>query len=119
MDASTSAVAPSPESVARFLTGRGPTRAVEAVGAPRAANPGRGSGEGDVRAAVEDVKAFAGARAHALEFSIDEPTGETVITVRERDSGEVIRQIPAEEILAVAARIREMQDSGLLMQDKA
>ena len=54
-----------------------------------------------------------------LDFYIDEPTGQTVITVRDRETDQVIRQIPSEEILAVAERINEMQQAGLLMQGKA
>lgn len=122
MDASIPAGAPSPENVTRFLTGRGGGRAVDAVGKTQGSGAAAGTGQssGDLNAAVDEIKAFAGARLRALDFSIDEPTGQTVITVREQASGDVIRQIPAEEVLAVAARIREMQggSGSLLMQEK-
>lgn len=122
MDISIPAGAPSPENVTRFLTGRGAGRAVDAVGDTQAPGAGAGTAEssGDLNAAVEEIKAFAGARLRSLDFTIDEPTGQTVITVREQASGNVIRQIPAEEVLAVAARIRETQGDGggLLMQQK-
>ncbi len=43
-----------------------------------------------------------------LEFSVHEKTGKTVIKVVDRDTGEVIREIPPEELLDIAARIDEM-----------
>ncbi len=42
-----------------------------------------------------------------LEFSIDDETGHTVITMTHRQTGEVIRQIPSEEFLAAARMIAE------------
>jgi len=42
-----------------------------------------------------------------LEFSVDKDLDKTVITVRDSVSEEVIRQIPSEEVLTVARRIKE------------
>lgn len=44
-----------------------------------------------------------------LAFSIDEDTARSVVTVIDGQSGDVIRQIPSEEVLALAARIQELQ----------
>jgi flagellar protein FlaG len=44
-----------------------------------------------------------------LAFSIDENTERSVVTVLDSDSGDVIRQIPSEEILVLAKRIQELQ----------
>jgi flagellar protein FlaG len=38
----------------------------------------------------------------ALQFRVDDYTGRTVITVTNESTGEVVRQIPAEEVLALA-----------------
>ncbi len=57
-----------------------------------------------------------------LNFSIDESSGQTVIKVIDSESEEIIRQIPSEEMLALARRLNELngeQVSGLLMQSKA
>jgi flagellar protein FlaG len=57
-----------------------------------------------------------------LNFSIDESSGQTVIKVIDSESEEVIRQIPSEEMLALARRLNELngeQVSGLLVQSKA
>jgi len=46
-----------------------------------------------------------------LQFSVDEPTGKTVITVINADTEKVIRVIPPEESLKVAARIQQMVEN--------
>ncbi|MEL0082213.1 MAG: flagellar protein FlaG [Gammaproteobacteria bacterium] len=47
-----------------------------------------------------------------LQFHVDEITGKTVVTVRDKQTDEVIRQIPNEEMLSMAQRLR--QGGGLL-----
>lgn len=44
----------------------------------------------------------------SLSFSVDGDTGKTVIKVMNSTTHEVIRQIPAEEMLRVAARMRDL-----------
>ena len=51
-----------------------------------------------------------------VEFSIDKDTRQTVIKVVEVGSGNVIRQFPTEEILAVSRMIAEAQRGVLLKQ---
>jgi len=53
-----------------------------------------------------------------VEFSIDRDTKQTVIKVVESQTGQLIRQFPSEEILAVSRMIGEMQQ-GLLVKQKA
>jgi len=43
-----------------------------------------------------------------LNFSTHEPTGRTMIRVMDKDSETLIREIPAEKILDLAARLEEM-----------
>ena len=43
-----------------------------------------------------------------LQFSVHEPTGNVMVTVRDDDTGEVIREIPSHEMLNIAAKIDEM-----------
>jgi flagellar protein FlaG len=40
-----------------------------------------------------------------LEFSVDEQSGRTVITVVDAETREVIRQIPPEEVLTLVGRL--------------
>jgi flagellar protein FlaG len=42
-----------------------------------------------------------------LEFTVDDATGRTIITVRNKETGEVVRQIPAEEVVALARAFAE------------
>ncbi len=73
-----------------------------------------------VREAAKDLNEFAQKIQTNLSFSVDEASGRSVITVFDTQTGEVIRQIPAKEILAVANLIRESTASdgekvGLLL----
>jgi flagellar protein FlaG len=42
-----------------------------------------------------------------LEFSVDEATGQNIIRVLDKKSGEVVRQIPSDEVLAFIKRIKD------------
>jgi flagellar protein FlaG len=44
-----------------------------------------------------------------LTFSIDDETKRSIVTVKDSQSGDVIRQIPSEEVLKLAERIQELQ----------
>ncbi|MGY2460634.1 flagellar protein [Vreelandella sulfidaeris] len=48
-------------------------------------------------------------RPRGLEFELSEDTSRVITRVVDRESGEVIRQIPAEEVLKIAERLEEMQ----------
>lgn len=51
----------------------------------------------------------------ALQFSVDEESGETVVKVVDAETKEVIRQIPSEEVLAIANRLRST--AGVLLAE--
>ena len=55
---------------------------------------------------------------HNLEFSVDPTTKEPVVQVVDTDTGDVIRQIPSKEALAIAASIDEFMQRGLLLKQK-
>jgi flagellar protein FlaG len=44
----------------------------------------------------------------SITFSVDKPTGKTVIRVMDADTKQVIRQIPSEEMMRVAERITQL-----------
>jgi len=52
-----------------------------------------------------------------LSFSVDEPTGKTVIKVSDRETEEVIRVIPPLEFLKIAAKLNEI--IGMIIDKKA
>jgi len=61
----------------------------------------------------------------SIAFSQHEETGQTVIKVSDKDTGEEIRTIPSEDFLAIAAHLQETLDSddglkpGLLVSSQA
>ncbi|NDV89851.1 flagellar biosynthesis protein FlaG [Alteromonas sp. 345S023] len=68
------------------------------------------SGSFELEEAVKKVESFLSSQNRDLSFTIDDETKRTIVTVKESSSGEVIRQIPSEEVLNLASRIRELQD---------
>jgi flagellar protein FlaG len=59
--------------------------------------------------AVGEVESFLQAQQRNLAFSVDENTKRSVVTVKDSSSGDVIRQIPSEEVLRLAERIKDLQ----------
>lgn len=55
--------------------------------------------------------------ARNLNFSVDEDTGKTVVKVVDMETGDVIRQVPSEEALAIAKALDSLQ--GLIIRQKA
>jgi flagellar protein FlaG len=53
----------------------------------------------------------------SLEFSIDSDTKKPVIRLIDTETGELIRQIPSEEMLAIARSIDQFQQGMLLKQN--
>ena len=52
----------------------------------------------------------------ALKFSVHNSSGQTIVTVADKTTGEVIREIPSSEILNLAAKLDEMV--GVLFDQK-
>lgn len=77
---------------------------------------GTGSGTGSGTTAVtkgeliEPIQRInAAMQAHGIEFDVSDESSRIVTRVIDRESGDVIRQIPSEEVLAIAERLEEMQ----------
>ena len=89
---------------------------------PPASGPQTGNAEmrsRDVRETVQNLNDFVQRQDRALQFEIDDVTGDTVIKVMDSATDEVIRQIPSEELLALARRMMQLhEDKGNLFQDK-
>lgn len=71
----------------------------------------------ELRAAVEKIQEFVSSTASDIKFSIDEDSGQTVVKVVDRETKEVIRQIPSQEMLDLAQALDKLQ--GLLIKQKA
>lgn len=52
-----------------------------------------------------------------LRFAIDEASGRTIINVFNAETDELIRQIPPEELIALAEHFQELQ--GVFLQERA
>lgn len=70
---------------------------------------------GNLAQAVNDINGHIQNLQRDLQFSIDDDSGQTVIKVIDSESKEVIRQIPPEEVLAMADRMADMHE-GLILQ---
>lgn len=60
--------------------------------------------------AVSEINSYVQTIRRELQFSIDETLGRTVIKVLDADTHEVVRQIPSEEVLALARHLRQLED---------
>lgn len=69
-------------------------------------------------AAVSKLNDYVQSVQRDLSFSVDKDTGQTVVKVYDAKTQEVIRQIPAEETLRLAASI-DKQVSQLFIKEKA
>jgi flagellar protein FlaG len=81
---------------------------------PQGSNPSADTVSGEenqalLENAVQEVESFLQTQNRNLAFSIDDETKRSVVTVKDSESGDVIRQIPSEEVLALAERIQDLQ----------
>lgn len=100
---------PSPPAVAieRPVTDQGPTPQPQAQAAPASAPasppaPTPDLTEEVMRAVAQQIESYLRANGRDLQFSVDQESGRTVVTVRDSSTGEVIRQIPDAEALRIA-----------------
>ena len=82
-----------------------------------AAPPPQQATSEQVKQAFEKIKIAVAPVAQNLEFSMDQTTGRTVVTVVDTSTKEVIRQIPSEEVLQMAQELDRMK--GILLRGKA
>ena len=55
-----------------------------------------------MKAVAKQIESYLRANGRDLQFSVDQETGRTVVTVRDSSTGEIIRQIPDVEALRIA-----------------
>jgi len=68
-------------------------------------------------AAVASISSFVQSVQRNLDFSIDDSSGTVVIKVTDRDSGELIRQLPSEEALRLSEKLEGLR--GLIFETRA
>jgi flagellar protein FlaG len=60
-----------------------------------------------VKGAAEQIDSYLKSSGRNLEFQVDEESGEVVVRVRDAATGDVIRQIPGDEVLRLARALQE------------
>lgn len=71
----------------------------------------------ELNAVVKEVNDFIKPLNNSLQFSIDKETGTTVVKVIDTETQEMIKQIPSEEMLALAKALDQLK--GLLVKQQA
>ena len=71
-----------------------------------------------LQAAVAKVSSYVQSLSRSLDIRVDERSGDTVISVQDATTDELIRQIPSEEVLAISAAISEQLDVLKLMGEE-
>jgi flagellar protein FlaG len=66
----------------------------------------------NVRAAAKQIESYLKSNGRALEFRVDSDTRQLVVTVRDPETGETIRQIPTEEVLQLARTLSKTVDAS-------
>lgn len=67
--------------------------------------------------AVKHLADFVASASSEINFSIDQSSGTQVVKIMDKNSQEVIRQIPSEEAIHLAQALDKLQ--GLFVKDKA
>ncbi len=62
--------------------------------------------------AVKNAGTYAGRSGRRLKFSIEQRLNRSIVTVRDGETDEIVRQIPMEEMLALAKLLAEVQGPG-------
>lgn len=110
-----------PSAPAPAPTPREAAPAVEVAAAAKAATPVQQptaqATQKQVENAFEKLKVAMSSKASALQFSLDDSTGDTIARVVDSETGELIRQIPSKELLEIARALDKMQ--GTLLKQNA
>ena len=118
-----------PEMIAGTQTADAAAAAGQVAGGQRAGEDaaqqqpgGHQPSESEIQEAIDEVRRVIEPVARNLQFSVDDDTNLTLIKVVDSATDEVIRQIPSEEMVAIAKAIDKLQgmlQQGVLLRDKA
>lgn len=96
------------------------TRAAAPPPAPEKTAPAQtvqAASKEQLKAAVKSVQEYIQPTNDALEFSLSDETGGIVVKIIDRDTKEVIRQMPSEEMIAIAKALDSIK--GLFVKQNA
>ncbi len=94
-------------------TGRLPETGGQKLPVQGKSEPQGAQGAAEIREAISEINEFVQSIQRDLSFNMDEASGRTVIRVVDRESGDLIRQIPSDEVLAIASHIRDVRDTAM------
>jgi uncharacterized FlaG/YvyC family protein len=66
----------------------------------------------DLQEVIGQINSYVQSVKRDLSFSLDETSGRTIIRVIDSDSGKLVRQIPSEEVLALASYLQGVQQGA-------
>jgi len=77
----------------------------------------------EVKNEIEELQQFNQSIDRSLQFKVDEELGVTIVRVIDKETDELIRQFPPEELLNLSRRLKELNEqdsgnSGILLQEK-
>jgi flagellar protein FlaG len=88
------------------------------VRATQSAGPAPASPANDpIARAIDAVNRMLDPMARGLQFSVDQATGETVVKLVDNETGEVLREMPSREMVAIAHALDSVK--GILIRAKA
>jgi flagellar protein FlaG len=93
-----------------------PTTAAEATQPNATASVPAEPSHDDVKRAAQQLETFMQGMNRYLEFRIDQDSGRTVVTVKDKTTGETLRQIPSEEVMRLAHNLGGKAHTGLVDQ---
>jgi flagellar protein FlaG len=99
-----------PVTPTRELASVSPMHTVQATDSTQSGDSTAEVSKQAVEAAVGQMQDFAQVMSRELQFDVDEESGRTVVRVLDKDSGEIIRQIPSDEVLALARHMKELME---------
>ena len=71
----------------------------------------------DFKGAIKSVNELVSSINNKVAFSIDEESQQRIIKVFDRDTGDIIRQIPKEDMVRLLVKLKEIQ--GIIFHKKA
>jgi len=70
----------------------------------------------DLEKSVKEINAQLESLNRSIQFNIDDKTKDVVVKIVDKDSGEIIRQIPPEGVLRLRERLEDL--TGLIVEEK-
>ena len=77
----------------------------------------------ELRSQIEELQQFNQNIDRSLQFEVDEELGVTIVRVIDKETDELIRQFPPEELINLSRRLKELNEqntgnSGILLREK-